>query len=65
VKKRMYESLDVIFRESEPYFCSVGVPAGSPTVLNDLLNIVHISYVNATSETSREGEIDEAKEREG
>jgi transposase InsO family protein len=65
VKKMMYESMDVIFRESEPYFSSAGVPAGSSTVLNDLLDIVPISYVNATSETSLEGETDEAKEREG
>jgi hypothetical protein len=61
----MYESMDVTFREFEPYFSFVSVPAGSPTVLNDLLDIVPIYYVNVASETSREGETDEAKEREG
>jgi hypothetical protein len=61
----MYESIDVTFRESESYFSSAGVFAGSSIVLNDLLDIVPIAYVNATSETSREGGTDEAKEREG
>jgi hypothetical protein len=65
VKKRMYESMDVTFRESESYFSFAGIPTGSSTVLNDLLDIVPISYVNTTSETSREGETDEAKERWG
>jgi hypothetical protein len=64
VKKRMYESMDVTFRESESYFSFAGVSAGSSTVLNDLLDIVPISYVNATSETSREGrQIKPRKER--
>jgi len=52
VKKRMYESMDVTFCESEPYFSFAGVPTGSSIILNDLLDIVHISYVNTTSGTS-------------
>jgi hypothetical protein len=55
VKKRMYESMDVTFRESEPYFSSASVSVSSPTVLTDFLDIVPSPCVNTTSETSREG----------
>jgi hypothetical protein len=61
VKKRMYESMDVIFRESEPYFSSASVSINSPTVLTDFLDIVSSPCVNMTSETSREGETIETK----
>jgi hypothetical protein len=61
----MYDSMDVTFCESEPYFSSVGVHTDSAAILNDLLDIVPIPYVNTTSETSREGKTDEGKEREG
>jgi hypothetical protein len=59
----MYDSMDVIFRESEPYFSSSGVPTSSSIVLNDLLDIVSSPCVNTTSETSREGETVQAKGR--
>jgi hypothetical protein len=40
MKKRMYESMDVTFRESEPYFSSASISINSPTVLTDFLDIV-------------------------
>jgi hypothetical protein len=61
VKKRMYKSMDVTFRESEPYFSSTSVSINSPTVLTDFLDIVPSPCVNTTSETSREGETVETK----
>jgi hypothetical protein len=39
VKKKMYESMDVTFRECKPYFSSAGVSVSSPTVLTDFLDI--------------------------
>jgi hypothetical protein len=56
----MYESMEVIFRESEPYISSMGVFVSSPTVLTDFFDIIPSSCANMTSETSR-GEIVEAK----
>jgi hypothetical protein len=53
VKKRMYESINVIFRESEPYISSMGVFVSSPTVLTDFFYIIPSSCANMTSETSR------------
>jgi hypothetical protein len=64
MKKRIYESMDVTFRESEPYFSSASVSVSSPTVLTDFLDIVPSPCVNTTSETSREGETVEAKEKD-
>jgi hypothetical protein len=61
VKKRMYESMDVTFCESEPYFCSAGVYVSSPTVLTDFHDIIPSPCVNTTSEISREGETVETK----
>jgi hypothetical protein len=60
----MYESMDVIFCEYEPYFSYAGVLASSSTVLTDLLDIVPSPYVNTTDETSQEGETVQAKEKE-
>jgi hypothetical protein len=64
VKKKMYESMDVTFRESKSYFSSACVPASSSIVLTELLDIVTSPSVNTTSETSRKGETVEAKEKE-
>jgi hypothetical protein len=64
IKRKMYESMDVTFRESEPYFSSMSVPVGSSTVLTDLLDIASSPYVHTTSEISREGETIQAKESE-
>jgi hypothetical protein len=64
IKMRMYESMDVTFRESESYFSSAGVPVSSSTILTDFLDIVPSPYVNTTDETSREGETVQAKEKE-
>jgi transposase InsO family protein len=52
VKRKMYESMDMTFRESEPYFSSASVPASSSTILSDFLDIVPSPCVNRISETS-------------
>jgi hypothetical protein len=62
--KKMYESMNVTFRESEPYFSFTDVPTSSLIVLNNLLDIVSSPCVNTTSETSREGKIVQAKGKE-